>query len=151
MATFDSKPFARQPLATAYARADIEVHGVDQAVPSYEGRIFLNNAEADAETARDAAHGYLGSFFVFGKVECWGEEGHCDEPDRREFDRRRNPTRYAKFRVKIPEGALARRLEDAGDEVTLSVVAVLPEREEYKRFDPVDVLRFERLSIVTYA
>jgi hypothetical protein len=151
VATFDSKPFSGQALRTPYRRADIELHGVDQVVPSYEGRVFLNNPEADPETPLDATNGYLGSFFIFGKVDCWGKEGHCDEPADRKFDRRRVPTRHAKIRVRTPDGALAQLMDGADDEVTLNLVAVLPDTEEYKRFKPEDALRFERLSIVTYA
>jgi hypothetical protein len=152
MATFDSKPFASAPLRTPYKRADIELHRVDQAVPSYEGRVFLNAPDADAETALDPRSGYLGSFFIFGKVECWGEdEEHCAEPARRRFDRRRSPTRWAKVRVRTPEGALSRLVKDAGDELTLHIVAVMPELADYSNYQPADVLRFERLSIITYA
>ena len=153
MATFDSKPFPTGQLRQPYRRADVELHGVDQAVPSYEGRIFLDNPEADRETAPTPENRYLGSFFVFGKVECWGDdESHCREPDeRRKFDRRRNPTRWAKVRVRTPDGLLSRLLEQADDEVTLNLVAVVPDREDYRRFGPADVLRFERISIVTYA
>ncbi len=35
--------------------------------------------------------------------------------------------------------------------MTLNVVAVLPAREDYKDYDPADVLRFDRACIVTYA
>ena len=149
MATFDSKPIEAAALRTRYRRADLEFHGVDQAVPSYEARIFVNNADATAETETTEENRYLASFFVFGKSECWGEEGHCDQPVRKDFDRRRDPTRYAKIRVRTPEGVLA-RLADAGDELTINVVAVLPAHAGYERFDPTDALRFSRVSIVTY-
>ena len=151
MATFDSDPIKTAVLRTGYRRADVELHGIDQAVPSYEGRIFLGNAGADENTPRDEDSGFLGSFFVFGKLECWGEEGHCEPPERVAFDRRRDPTRWAKARVRVPEGRLARVLEGAGDEPKLSIVAVVPRRPDYDGFKPEDVLRFDRLSIVTYA
>lgn len=151
MATFDSNPFPVGVLREGYRRADLEFHGVDQAVPSYEARVFLNNPGADAHTAKEEDSGYLGSFFVFGKVECWGEEGHCEEPERRKFDRRRNPTRWAKFRVTVPEGRLQRLIaRGEGDEMTVNVVAVLPDREDYRQYDPADVVKFRRLSIITY-
>ncbi len=150
MATFDSQPIPTAGLRMGYRRADVELHGVDQAVPSYEGRVFVGNAEADEATARNEENGYLGSFFVFGKLECWGEEGHCEPPERVAFDRRRDPTRWAKVRVRVPDGRLARVLEGAGDEAALSIVAVVPPHADYERVRPADVLRFERLSIVTY-
>jgi hypothetical protein len=152
MATFDSKSFSADRLRDGYVRADVELHGVDQAVPSYEGRLFLNRPEADRDTPLDPDGGYLGSFFVFGKVECWGdEEDHCAQPPGRRFDRRRSPTRHAKVRVRTPDGLLARLAARAEGELTLNVVAVIPEREDYQRYAPEDVLRFSRLAIVTYA
>jgi hypothetical protein len=147
MATFDSPAFPAAPLRVRYRRADVELHRVDRAVPSYEGRVFLNRPDADRDTPRDPEHGYLGSFYVFGKVECWGEdEGHCAEPTTRPFDRRRPSLRYGKVRVRIPDGVLAGLVERAGDELTLHIVAVVAGREEAG-----DVLRFDRAAIVTYA
>ncbi len=40
--------------------------GVEQAGPSFEGRVFLNNAGAGAQTAREPASGYAGAFHVYG-------------------------------------------------------------------------------------
>jgi hypothetical protein len=152
MATFDSDSFPADRLLGDYSRADIELHGVDQAVPSYEGRVFLNRPDADRDTPLDPETGYLGSFAIFGKVECWGEaEEHCAQPAGRGFDRRRSPTRYAKVRVRTPEGLLAKRVAEAEGDLTLNVVAVIPERPDYRDYKPEDVLRFDRLSIVTYA
>jgi hypothetical protein len=150
MATVDSKSFPLDTLRSGYSRADVELHGVDQAVSSYEGRVFVNRPDADRNTPLDPGEGYLGSFFVFGKVECWGEdEDHCAQPEGRKFDRRRSPTRYAKVRVRTPEGRLAELASGAEDEATLNLVAVVPGEEE--GVNPEDVLRFSRLSIVTYA
>lgn len=151
MATFDSKPFPAASLRTGYRRADIELHGIDQAVPSYEGRIFLDNPKASDKTRLTASNRYLGSFSVFGKLDCWGEEGHCDEPAGGKFDRRRSPTRYAKIRVRTPDGRLAELASKADDQVTLNIAVVLPQHPEYKRFEPAEILRFSRLAIVTYA
>jgi len=151
MATFDSESFPAQPLLDDYARADVELHGVDLAVPSYEGRVFLNRPDADRDTPLDRDGGYLGSFFIFGKVNCWGDDdAHCTPASGRKFDRRRNPTRYAKVRVRTPEGLLRQLVEQAGGDVSLNVVAVIPDREDYARYSPEDVLSFSRASIVTY-
>jgi hypothetical protein len=150
MATYDSNPVPTASLRGDYRRADLEFHNVDQAVPSYEARIFVDNQEADPETPLTEENRYLGSFFVFGKFECWGEPGHCDEPTRTKFDRRRNPTRYAKIRVRTADGLVARLARDR-DELTLNVVVVLPAHPDYASLDPADALRFGRVSIVTYA
>src|SRR5437016_3656407 len=47
-------------------RAEIVFTGVDQAGPSFEGRVFLNNPDADVTTARTPETGYAGSFHVYG-------------------------------------------------------------------------------------
>lgn len=152
MATYDSDSFPAERLRGGYGRADVELHGVDQVVPSYEGRIFVNRPDADRETPLDTANGYLGSFFVFGKGECWGDdEEHCAQPDGRKFDRRRSPTRYAKVRVRTPDGLLAELAGRSEGDLTLNLVAVLPEEEGESEQSPADALRFERLAIVTYA
>jgi hypothetical protein len=54
------------PTHEKFSRADICFEGVEQAGPAYEGRVFLNNTEADAGTPRTAEHGYAGSFHVYG-------------------------------------------------------------------------------------
>lgn len=144
MPPFVSDPFPAQALRHAWTRADVELHGVDLTVTSYEGRLFVNNPEADATTERGEGSGYVGSFHVFGKEGCWGERGHCEpREERRAFDRRRDPTVRAKIRVTADAGVLRRCIEQDG-ELTVTVVPAVPGGERD------DVLRFERLSIVTY-
>jgi hypothetical protein len=52
--------------ATSVRRADIEVAGLEQAGPSYELRIFLNNPDADPETEPTEDTGYAGSIYIYG-------------------------------------------------------------------------------------
>lgn len=40
--------------------------GVEQAGPSYEVRVFLNNEHVDNSTPRTEEEGYAGSFHVYG-------------------------------------------------------------------------------------
>lgn len=49
-----------------FARADIVLEGIEQAGPSFEAHLFLNNATADSETERTPAAGYAGAFHVYG-------------------------------------------------------------------------------------
>jgi len=148
LADFTSNPFPREALLGRYKRADLELHGVDQTVPSYEGRVFLDNPNADENTERTAENGYVGAFHIFGKAGCWGEEGHCDEPPgRRSFDRRRNPTRYAKVRLTLPDDLRELAGQREG-ELTLSVVAAVAGRPKAETSN--GALRFQRLSIITY-
>jgi hypothetical protein len=141
---FVSEPFPSDALGHPWTRADVELLGVDLTVASYEGRVFVNNPSADASTERGEGSGYVGSFHVFGKEGCWGERGHCDpREERRALDRRRDPTVRAKIRLTADRDVLRRCVEQGG-ELTVTVVPAVPGDEQD------DVLRFERMSIVTY-
>jgi len=52
--------------AARIARADIEVGGLEQAGPSFELRLFLNNKDAGADTEPAQDSGYAGSIHVYG-------------------------------------------------------------------------------------
>jgi hypothetical protein len=52
--------------ASSIERADIVVTGVEQAGPSFELRVFVNNPGADADTEPTAESGYAGSIYVYG-------------------------------------------------------------------------------------
>jgi hypothetical protein len=145
------RTFDIAPLDAPHATADIELHGVDQVVPTFEGRIFAGNIEADADTPKDPDKGFVGSFTVFGKFECWGDdESHCREPEhRRKFDRRR--VRLSRAKITVPlDTQLAARHAD-GDRLRLTIVPVLGNSPSYEGLDPAEALSYERISIVTYA
>jgi hypothetical protein len=61
------------PQGLNFKRADIEISGLDQSGPSFEGRVFLNNPGADVETPLEPENGYAGSFHVFG-YGIWPED-----------------------------------------------------------------------------
>ena len=63
---------------SAFKRADLVFEGVDHAQGSYEVRVFLNNKDADEQTARPPETGYVGRFVVFGHGRCFGEQDHCE-------------------------------------------------------------------------
>jgi len=46
--------------------AELVFAGVEQAGPSFEARVFLNNPDADESTAQTPQTGYAGSFHVYG-------------------------------------------------------------------------------------
>ena len=50
----------------ADARSELIFRGVDQAGPSLEARVFLNNPNADETTPSEQEAGYAGSFHVYG-------------------------------------------------------------------------------------
>lgn len=134
-----------------FPRADLVFHRVDHSQASYEARLFLNNPAADEGTPLDEESGYAGSFYIFAHEGCFGDIGHCDLPDEPSdpFDRRPlHPLTPHKKAVEITEPL--ERLAEAEEEVTVTVVPIT--------VDPVstqartdDVLRFERLVLVTYS
>lgn len=61
-----SPPLRPAVAATSLRRASIVVEGFDQAGPSFEARVFLNNPAADEATALSVQAGYAGSFHIYG-------------------------------------------------------------------------------------
>jgi hypothetical protein len=59
-------PIDVEPPPAGFERADILFEGVDQAGPSFQARVFLNNPTACATTAPTPANGYAGAFHVYG-------------------------------------------------------------------------------------
>lgn len=70
-----------------FYQAIIEFYGVDTNGPSYVGRVFVNNPNADENTL-DESSGYVGSYSVFGHDGCCGDEGHCEPTPNRAYDSR---------------------------------------------------------------
>lgn len=50
----------------ASRRVELVFTGIDQAGPSFEGRVFLNNPNANESTAQTPEMGYAGAFHVYG-------------------------------------------------------------------------------------
>lgn len=107
-------------------RAELVFGGIEQAGPSFEGRVFVNNPSADGATEKTPANGYVGSFHVFGfggfaADTGEGAGGGAKLPGTQ--------------RVKADDSAIRAALE-AGGELTVKVVPVpadpvpggLPER-----------------------
>lgn len=131
-----------------YSRADLIFYGVDHSGPSYEGRVFLNRRDADADTPRDPDAGFAGSFMVFGHDGCAGDEGHCDVEDREvdEFDfRAPHPLEPWTKVVTITE---AFALVEAEGEFTITVVPVVPGEDGA---EVTDALRFDHVRLALYA
>jgi hypothetical protein len=123
-------PLAADPFREA-RRAELVFRGVEQAGPSFEGRVFLNNPDADDATALTPETGYAGSFSVYGY-------GEPPPPAVGDAQRRRGEGGPAvapiEKRFVADPAAVAAALE-RGDELTVTVVAVpadpggqLPER-----------------------
>jgi len=139
-ATLDRNPY----------RADIEFHDVDHAGASYEGRVYLNNPDADENTGYDDPS-YAGSYYIFGHGGCLGDPGHCEVKPRRKYDPRpAHPLTPAK-KVVIATDALAGAIQQ-GEDVTVTVVPIV-EPLPYDDIDPKyveDPLDIGYVRIVTY-
>ena len=131
-------------------RCDIEFHNVDHAGASYEGRVYLNNPDADENTGyKDET--YAGSYHIFGHGGCLGDEGHCEVKERRPFDpRAAHPLTPAK-KVVVARPPVKAAIE-ASDEVTITVVPIV-EPLPYENVDAKhteDPLDIGYVKIVTY-
>lgn len=146
------KPFTAPTLGTAalddkYTRADIEFLGVDHSGSSYEGRIYVNNPDADETTEPSTEAGYVGSFHIFGHGGCLGDAGHCDVKPQRLYDPRPgHPLTKARKVVMTGERL---RAPLAGDEITVTVVPVIRSVGPKSGWDE-DIVKVDEVRIVTY-
>lgn len=116
MASYTAPPI-RLPSQGA-RRAELVFGGVEQAGPSFEGRVFLNQPDADERTPRSPEMGYAGSFHVYG----YGEV----EPPAMADARRTagvGPAAPIEKRVMADEAAVRAALDES-DQLTVTVVTV---------------------------
>lgn len=145
---YRSRPISLAGIDRDFARADIEFHELDHSGASFEGRVFLNNADADESTDKTPANGYAGSFHVFGHGGCFGDEGHCDVKPRRTYDPRSAHPLTPAIKVVIATDAVSAALGGGTETITVTVVPVVTSLTEKCSAD--DVLSFESVRIVTY-
>jgi hypothetical protein len=136
-------------LAGEPTRVDIEFHGVDPHTPSMEGRVFINNPDADENTPVDADSGYAGSFFIFGhggafRAHAGHGEGRTERPA---YDPRR-PHAAPSTEVVTATDAVRRALDSGAEEINVTVVPLVVGGAELSETE--DIFKFERLSIVAY-
>jgi hypothetical protein len=119
MGSYSAPPMPATPFRGS-RRTEFVFAGVEQAGPSFEGRVFLNHPDADETTAQDRETGYAGSFHVYG----YGGEPPAGGA----------PVAPIEKRLLVDEAALGAALEHS-DELTITVVPVplepggpLPER-----------------------
>jgi hypothetical protein len=131
--------------AGEFGAAELIFYDVDHSGASFEGRVFLNTPEADVGSPRELEAGYAGSFVIFGHGGCVGDEGHCDVPEKQKdpFDNR--PLHPLTPLTKVVDiGEALRRVHDAGDDLHVTLVPVVPGEER------ADVLFFSAVRLVTY-
>ena len=101
-------------------RAELVFGGVEQAGPSFEGRVFLNNPDADESTAQTPETGYAGSFHVYG----YGEPAPPAIAEAKARQTRgEGPVAPIEKRLHADEAAVRAALEGS-DELTVTVVPV---------------------------
>jgi tyrosinase len=120
--SFTSPTLAVGALDPNPSRADIEFHNVAHGGASYEGRVYVNNPNANANTGYDDPS-YAGSYHIFGHGGCLGDPGHCDVKPRRPGDPRpAHPLTPAK-KVVIATAAVKRAI--AQGEASVTVVPIV--------------------------
>lgn len=138
MAAYTAPPIPATPVRGA-RRAEFVFAGIDQAGPSFEARVFLNNPDADEHTEQTLQTGYAGSFHVYGY-------GELAPPAMTEAKARRSkgggPVAPIEKRLHGDPSAVRAALEGR-DELTITVVSVpvdpggaAPERP----FERVDIV-----------
>jgi tyrosinase len=145
---FTSEPmtFNIKELESSFKRADVELYGVDHSGPSYEGRVFLNNPEANEDTPITIEKGYVGSYYVFGHGGCYADEGHCDLKERSPFDfRPPDPNERYDYHLKITE-----QIRKLGKDTIKFTVTIVPILAGGSVILDTDVVTLESISIVTY-
>ena len=136
----------------SFTRADVVFIDVDHSGGSYEVRLFLNNPDADASTARDEAARYAGRFHVLGHGGCFGDIGHCDvptpSPDRTDLRPAHPLTPLTTF---VTVTVALRRLLATGaalETVTLVPLSLPPRRAD--RIPAPELVRCGSVDIRTY-
>jgi hypothetical protein len=104
-----------------FDRADLEFYGLDQSGPSYEGRVFLNNPNANLETPTTPENGYAGSFHVFGYGIWPADVGKDPAARAADSETVRAPIQKVVIGTESVRAAAAR-----SPEITITVVPVYP-------------------------
>jgi hypothetical protein len=137
--------FDIKKLESSFYRADLEFHRVNHSGPSYEGRVFINNSQADENTPLNLENGYVGSYFIFGHGGCYADVGHCDVKERAAFDfRPPHPLTPIDLRLKITDQI--KELGKNTDEFTVSVVPIVAGGSNMEQ----NLVSIDSISIVTY-
>lgn len=134
-------------------RFDLILRGVRHIGCSYEGRVFFNNDDANEKTKRTLKNGYAGSFFVFGKGDCYGASGHCDpRTDRLPYDDTPPPPSLPmEIHLEVTDALLkiAKRSKSAA--MTLTVVPIANHSAPHLEVDKERLMEISGpISIVGY-
>ena len=143
-------PIDTECLASGFVRADLVFDGLDHSGASFEARIFINNPDADASTEMTVQNRYAGRFHVFGHGGCFGDVGHCEVRGvPRPYDPRPAHPLTPMRKVVIATDAIRKEIKRSDKSLTLTIVPIVSSGTD--RCDYENVLKFDRVSVVTYA
>jgi hypothetical protein len=137
-------PLPVQDEAAASPRAVIQFSGVEQAGPSFEARVFLNNPQAGPDTPKTPESGYAGSFHVYGYGVWPGEQKEA--PENGVEEGRKGGARAPTVRTLVATEPLRRAAEESAH-ATVTVVPVLPGGAADPSVDLGDILKIDQVSI----
>lgn len=142
---FTSPPLELPPANRPFDRADLIFYGVDHSGDSFEARIFID--PRGVSHGADSTHrAYVGSFFIFGHGDCFGDVGHCDIPSERDpFDLRPAHQLEPALRIVTVTDAVRELIERDLDAAKVTVTAHTAGRASN------NVLAFETVRLATYA
>jgi hypothetical protein len=145
--------FARDHLHRKdFNHADLIFEDVDHAGPTYEGRVFLNNPDATADTTPTPENGYAGSFHIFGHGICLGDVGHCEVNDRGKasHDFRLPHPLVPQQKTVVVTDTLKRVLDRDGKLEHVTVVPVAYGHPAAGDKDPEGFLKYASVRLATY-
>lgn len=132
---------------TPFYRADIIFEGVDHSGISYEGRVFLNNPNADETTPTTSENGYAESFYIFGHGGCFGDLGHCDLSTKRSYDKRgQQPLTPLSIRVDVTD--TMKRIVQNENQLTVTIVPMIHTPDDSLEMD--NCLKFKKFNLEFY-
>lgn len=146
----DKINFDFEKVGKEFYRADLELQGVDHSGASYEGRVFINNDNANYNTPLNSNDGYVGSYYIFGHGGCYGDEGHCD------IQRERSPFNLVPTQLK-PENVFMivtsriKELQMTGKDFKVTIVPILSDSNPLGRYiDTDNVVKIEKIMLHVY-
>jgi hypothetical protein len=142
--------FNKEDLESDYYRADVLFKGVDKRVPSYIGRVYINNTKAGYDTSEDPKDGYVGYYTVFGHAECLGDAGHCEELPETRFGEIPTPKKKADYYITITDHL--KRIGKGTGDYYVTVIADLCEPPQIGKEPPdlKNVVKIDKVAIELY-
>jgi hypothetical protein len=131
-----------------YNDAQLEIIGIDHSQSSYEGRVFLNNPNANQDTSLTLSNGYAGSFHIFGHGGCFGDVGHCVVKGHREPYDFRNPHPLTPATKRVNVTNALRAVTKTDNKITITIVPVVNAANAL--CDVKNVFHCEKMRLLTY-